>query len=273
MQSARINTTVPRETLPKGTPHLRSISWVLAAGAVAALGFTGCATKNYVRTQTTPLIQKTNELDDQTATNRKNLDDLSQRSEQGITQAQSAADAANQKALAAGQSATQAQQSAQLAWNRADTLASVVSNLDTYHQVADVQVHFAFNRAELTAKDKAQLDQFASQLGSTHSYILEVTGGTDSVGGAEYNYQLSEHRAEAAVQYMASKYNIPAYKFYLIGIGKDKAVASNSTADGRAQNRRVEVQLLSNDVGSPATSSPATSSPAESSPAPSAPGM
>lgn len=250
-------------SIPSAASHTseptRSIPLILAVSAAVALVFTGCATKNYVRNQTAPLIQQTNELDDQTATNRKNLDSLSQRSEQGITQAQTSADAANQKALAAGQSATKAQQSAQEAWNRADSLASVVGNLDTYHPVADVQVHFGFNRAELTSKDKAQLDHFASQLGSTPSYILEVTGGTDSVGGSDYNYQLSEQRAEAVVQYMASKYNIQAHKFYLIGIGKDKSVASNKTAAGRAENRRVEVQLLANSVGSsPATSQQAS---------------
>jgi hypothetical protein len=48
------------------------------------------------------------------------------------------------------------------------------------------------------------------------------------------------------VQYLASKYNIPARKFYLIGIGKDQYVASNKTAADRAQNRRVQVQLLQN---------------------------
>jgi outer membrane protein OmpA-like peptidoglycan-associated protein len=48
------------------------------------------------------------------------------------------------------------------------------------------------------------------------------------------------------VQYLASKYGIPAHRFYLIGIGKDKEVAPNTTAEGRKQNRRVEVRLLSN---------------------------
>jgi outer membrane protein OmpA-like peptidoglycan-associated protein len=48
------------------------------------------------------------------------------------------------------------------------------------------------------------------------------------------------------VQYLASKYGIAAHRFYLIGIGKDNAVAPNTTAEGRKQNRRVEIQLLSN---------------------------
>ncbi len=85
-----------------------------------------------------------------------------------------------------------------------------------------------------------------AQLGSAKSYILEVTGGTDSVGSAQYNYDLSQRRADAVVQYLAAKYDIAPHRFYLIGIGKDQYVADNNTADGRKQNRRVEVQLLSN---------------------------
>ncbi len=220
---------------------------IFLAGTSALLVLTaGCATKNYVRTQTTPLIQHTNELEDQTAANHRNLDDVSQRADQGIQQAQTAAQNADQKAVTAGQSANQAQQSAQEALNHADSLASVVSNLDTYHQVADADVLFGFDKAVLTRKDKEQLDTFAAQLGSTRSYILEVTGGTDSTGDKAYNYQLSERRAENVAQYLAEKYNVPPHKFYLIGIGKDVEVASNSSAAGRAKNRRVQIQLLSN---------------------------
>ena len=57
----------------------------------------------------------------------------------------------------------------------------------------------------------------------------------DSVGSADYNYQLSQRRAEAVVQYLAAKFNVPPHKFYLIGIGKDQEVADNKTAAGRAQ--------------------------------------
>lgn len=227
----------------RGSVRLRT---VLACSSVLLLGTAGCATKKYVRNQTTPLVQHTNELEDQTATNHRNIQDVDQRATTGIQQAQTAASAADQKAVAAGQSANTAQQSAQEAMNHADSLASVVSNLDSYHQIADASVHFAFDKATLTRKDKADLDSFASQLSSTKSYILELTGGTDSTGDKAYNYQLSERRAEAVAQYLAEKYNVPPHKFYLIGIGKDVEVASNSSASGRAKNRRVEIQLLSN---------------------------
>jgi OOP family OmpA-OmpF porin len=219
---------------------------LLGSASILLLLTAGCATKNYVRNQTTPLVQHTNELDDQAAANHRNLQDVDTRATQGIQQAQTAATSADQKAVTAGQAATQAQSSAQEALNHADSLASVVSNLDTYHQVADASVHFAFDKDVLTRRDKSDLDSFAAQLGNTKSYILEITGGTDSSGDKAYNYQLSERRAEAVAQYLASKYNVPPHKFYLIGIGKDVEVASNSSASGRAKNRRVEIQLLSN---------------------------
>jgi OmpA-OmpF porin, OOP family len=227
----------------------RSCRLVSAVGAVSLLLASGCSTKNYVRSQTTPLVQKTNELDDATAANNRALHSVDERAQQGIQQAQQSANTATQNAAGATQAANQAQSSAQDAVNRADSLASVVAGLDNYKQIGDVSVTFGFDKSVLTKSDQAQLDQFAGQLASAKSFILEVTGGTDSVGSAEYNYQLSQRRAEAVVQYLASKYNVPPHKFYLIGIGKDQEVASNKTAAGRAKNRRVQVQVLSNAPG------------------------
>ncbi len=222
---------------------LQSVS---ALGALSLLLASGCTTKNYVRSQTTPVIEKTNELDDATATNNRNIHDVDQRAQAGIQQAQNSANQANQAAQSAGSSATQANQSAQEAVNRVDSLTGVIANLDNYKQVADAQVNFAFDKADLTRADKQKLDEFAAQLNSQKSYILAVTGGTDSTGPADYNYNLSQRRAQSVVQYLASKYNVPPHRFYLIGIGKDKEVASNSSPAGRAKNRRVEIQMLSN---------------------------
>jgi OOP family OmpA-OmpF porin len=218
-------------------------------GAATLLAFTGCSTKNYVRSQTAPLVQKTNELDDATAANNRSIQSTNERAQAGIKQAQQSADTATQNATAANQAATQAQGTAKEAVNRADSLASVVSNLDNYKQIGNISVNFAFDKSDLSKEEKAQLDTLGAQLASAKSYILEVTGGTDSVGNAEYNYQLSQRRAESVVQYLAAKFNVPAHKFYLIGIGKDEEVATNKTAAGRAQNRRVQVQVLSNAPG------------------------
>jgi OmpA-OmpF porin, OOP family len=229
---------------------------VAMAAGLAVAGMTGCATKNYVRTQTAPLVDHTDQLDAKTAANNKQLQDVNSRAQAGISQAQGAADSANQNAQSATKAAGDAETAANDAVHRADSLDSVVKGLDSYKQAADVSVTFGFDKAMLTKDDKGQLDQFAGQLGQASGYILEVTGGTDSTGSVEYNYELSQRRADAVVQYLASKYQIPAHRFYLIGIGKDKEVAPNNTADGRKQNRRVEVQLLTNST-STVTTTPA----------------
>jgi OmpA-OmpF porin, OOP family len=217
----------------------------LAAG-LAVMGASGCATKNYVRTQTTPLVEHTDQLDAKTAANNQQIRDVDDRAQAGVRNVQGAADQATQNAQSASQSAGVAQTAADNAVHRADSLDSVVKGLDNYKSVANVSVTFGFDKALLTKDDRDQLDDFAAQLGSAKSYILEVTGGTDSTGPAQYNYDLSQRRADAVVQYLAAKYAVAAHRFYLIGIGKDNAVAPNTTAEGRKQNRRVEVQLLSN---------------------------
>ncbi len=217
----------------------------LAVGLVA-LGATGCATKNYVRTQTTPLVEHTDQLDAKTAANNQQIHSVDDRAQAGIKQAQGAADSANQNAQSATKAAADAQTEALDVVHRADSLDSVVKGLDNYKPLANVSVTFGFDKSVLTKDDKDQLDSFAAQLGTQKSYILEVTGGTDSTGPAQYNYELSQRRADAVVQYLASKYGIAAHRFYLIGIGKDKEVAPNNTAEGRRQNRRVEIQLLTN---------------------------
>ena len=225
---------------------MNRFGFVWMAAALAVAGVSGCATKNYVRTQTTPLVEHTDQLDRKTSANNQQIHEVDSRAQAGITTAQGAADTATQNAQSASQAANQAETAANEAVHRADSLDSVVKGLDQYKQVADVSVTFGFDKAMLTKDDKEQLDTFAASLGSAKSYILEVTGGTDSTGSAQYNYDLSQRRADAVVQYLAAKYGVAAHRFYLIGIGKDHEVAPNTTADGRKQNRRVEVQLLSN---------------------------
>lgn len=243
--------------LPKISLSTKSLAVAAASISLLVCGATvGCSSKNYVRSQTAPIVQNVNDLDTKTATNHRAISDTDERAQRGISGAMTAADQANQHALAAGTSADTAGQSAQQASNRVDTLGSVIANLDQYKSLADVNVTFAFDKAVLNSADKKQLDVLASSLSSTRGYILQVTGGTDSVGNAQYNYQLSQRRADAVVNYLSTKYNVPPHKFYLVGIGKDVQVATDRTAAGRAKNRRVEVQVMSNMTSAP----PATGS-------------
>jgi OOP family OmpA-OmpF porin len=240
------------------TKNTSSASFATIAGAALATGLVlfltvGCSTKNYVRSQTTPLIQQTNELDSKTAADHRAIEDTDARAKAGIATAQAAADTADQHAEAAGQAADTANHNAQQAYNRVDSLSGVVANLDNFKPLADVTVTFGFDKAALTADDKQQLDDLATKLQTARFYILELTGGTDSIGDRDYNYQLSQRRADAVANYLQAKYNIPPRKFYLVGIGKDMQVADNATREGRAQNRRVQIRLLTNNSSATAS--------------------
>jgi len=227
----------------------------LAASMVATVG---CSSKNYVKQQTTPLINKTNELDDLTAKNSKDIKDVDARAQAGIAAVNAKTADVEQKAQTAGQNATQAQQMADAANGRVSVLTNTVANLDNYHAVAETSVKFGFNKDNLTPKAQQALDQLAGSIASTKGYIIALEGGTDSVGPADYNYDLSQRRANSVIQYLASKYNVPAHKIYVIGLGKDKPVETNKTSAGRADNRRVDVRLMTNSVDSNAPAAPAT---------------
>ena len=217
---------------------------VVASGLVMAGAVVGCSTKNYVRAQTAPIVQNVNELDEKTAADHRAIGDTDAKAQAGIAGAMTAANNADQHALAAGAAADQANGAAQGAANRVDSLAGVVADLDKYKTLADVSVTFGFDKAVLTAADKQELDGLAGSLGSARGYILQVTGGADTTGNADYNYRLSQRRADAVVTYLSVKYNVAPHRFYLVGIGKDQQVAG-----GKAKNRRVDVQVLSNMTG------------------------
>ena len=233
-----------------------SLAIFLAASMMATVG---CASKNYVKQQTTPLINKTNELDDLTAKNSKDIKDVDQRAQAGIQGVQARAAEVDQKAVAAGKQADDAQTLANNATQRVDTLTNAVVNLDNYRSVADTSVLFGFNKDGLTKQAKEELDQLATSVSSTKGYIITVEGATDSVGPSEYNYDLSQRRANSVIQYLASEKSIPAHKIYLIGLGKDKPVESNKTAEGRKKNRRVDVHLMTNTTGAAPAQVPSSS--------------
>ncbi len=231
-----------------------SLMICLAASMVATVG---CSSKNYVKQQTTPLINKTNELDDLTAKNTKDIKDVDARAQAGIQAVNAKTDQVEQKTQTAAQSAAQAQQVADAANTRVGTLTNTVANLDNYHAVAETSVKFGFNRDILTKQAQAALDQLGASIANTKGYIIALEGGTDSVGSADYNYDLSQRRANSVIQYLATKYSVPAHKIYVIGLGKDKPVETNKTSSGRADNRRVDVRLMTNTVGDQPATAPA----------------
>ncbi len=215
----------------------------------------GCSTKKSVRNEVAPIINKTNELDDMTARNSRDIKDVDKRAQAGILDVQNRATQADQKAQAAGQAADQANQAATQVHTQVASLAGTVTNLDNYKPIAESSVHFGFDKFDLTKKAKEALDQLGSQIGNAKHYVIEVEGATDSTGDAQYNYMLSRRRADSVINYLATKYQVPAHKIYLIGLGKDKPVEENKTREGRAKNRRVDVRLMTNTGETPTNAS------------------
>lgn len=216
----------------------------------ASVAFTaGCSTKKSVNAQVAPVINKVNELDDMTAKTNRDMKDLDTRTTQGVSQVNERTASVEQKTSAASAQADQAQQLANNTAHGVDALQTRVANFDNYHPVAETSVKFGFDKANLDKKSREALDQLVQQTSNNKSYIIQVEGGTDSVGNSEYNYGLSQRRAAAVVQYLAEKHGIPAHKIYVIGLGKDKPVAENRDSRGRAENRRVDVRVMTNTVG------------------------
>lgn len=122
-----------------------------------------------------------------------------------------------------------------------------VSALDDFDVKELVSVNFRVNSAVLSSEAKQQLDDLAAKAISAKGYMIEIAGHTDSTGSEAKNFRLSRQRAEAVVQYLAVNHKIPLRRFITpMGYGKTEAVADNTTAAGRAQNRRVDVKMLLN---------------------------
>ena len=141
--------------------------------------------------------------------------------------------------------ADEARREAAAAQQTADLANERISSLDDYDVQEAVVVNFRLNSAVLSPEAKRQLDGLAEKALTSKGFVIEVAGHADATGSAARNFQLSQRRAEAVVQYLAVTHKIPLRRFITpMGYGKTEAVADNATASGRAQNRRVEVKML-----------------------------
>jgi len=101
-------------------------------------------------------------------------------------------------------------------------------------------VHFDFDKAVIRPVDRPVLDEAAETLKGNPNVKVYVNGYCDAIGTRAYNLRLSQRRAEAVTAYLEDK-GIPASQLIPQGFGKTHFVATNRTAVGRAQNRRVEL--------------------------------
>jgi OOP family OmpA-OmpF porin len=107
----------------------------------------------------------------------------------------------------------------------------------------EAEALFDFDKAQIQPQGKTQLDGFLTQLKSLNWTGMTVVGHTDSTGPEAYNQGLSERRAESVKSYLVGQ-GLPAAAIQASGQGESKPVADNATAEGRAQNRRVEVEVV-----------------------------
>jgi outer membrane protein OmpA-like peptidoglycan-associated protein len=106
-------------------------------------------------------------------------------------------------------------------------------------------VTFGSGNATLTSNAKKVLDGVAEQLLANPTVKIEIQGHTDNQGNAKSNQELSERRAKSVVGYLATK-GVKMSRMSAVGYGQDVPIADNKTADGREQNRRIEMIRMDN---------------------------
>ena len=168
------------------------------------------------------------------------------------TKAEAAGKAAADARSAAGEARTAADAAAANAkavGGRVEAVAAdVAATRKLIYEVtlSEDQGNFKFGAADLPDEAKARLDQMIGQLKSdTKNVFIEIEGHTDNVGSTDLNETLGMERAEAVKRYLYEQHQVPLHKINVISYGEGKPVAPNNTRDGRAQNRRVVVKVLS----------------------------
>lgn len=134
-------------------------------------------------------------------------------------------------------------QEAQLRQQMASSGVSVDRQGDTIHLQAPEAITFSSGRADLKPAFYPVLDKLADSLRQYPDTVVQVEGHTDSSGSASQNQMLSENRANNVRSYLMQR-GIPGSRLVAVGYGASRPLASNDTASGRAQNRRVEILIV-----------------------------
>jgi outer membrane protein OmpA-like peptidoglycan-associated protein len=201
-----------------------------------------CATKKYVRTEVGGVNTKVDtlsgtveETQDRTKRNEERIGTVDQKAEAAARSAQDARSAAD----AAAAKATEVN-------GRVDAVEAANRKLIYTVTLSEDQGNFKFGKTDLPDEAKAKLDEMMMQLkANPQNVFIEIEGHTDNVGSKETNYKLGLDRAEAVKRYLYEQHQIPLHKINVISYGEEKPVSPNNTRQGRAQNRRVVIKVLS----------------------------
>ena len=208
-----------------------------------------CATKGFVREEVGAVNTKVD-----------TVSGTVEQTQQRVGQNETRIGAVDQKAEAAGKAAAdarsaatdarsaadKAQASASAVNGRVDAVVAATRRLIYEVTLSEDQGNFKFASADIPDDAKGRLDGVVSKLkADPQNVFIEIEGHTDNVGSVEGNERLGMERAETVKRYLYEQHQIPLHKMNVISYGEDKPVAPNNNRDGRAQNRRVVVKVLS----------------------------
>ena len=202
----------------------------------------GCATKGFVRESVGDVNTKVEALGQSIEATQQATKENAARIEQVDQKAGQAGSAAQ----TAQTSATAARTAADAATARAAAVETSVKRLIFQVVVSDDQGNFEAGKADLPDDVRAKLDELATKLKANPAgNYIEIEGHTDSRGTTADNDRLGLARAENVKRYLYETYQIPLHKMNVISFGESKPVAPNDSREGRAQNRRVVIKVLS----------------------------
>ncbi len=182
-------------------------------------------------------------LEDRATTTEKKLSEVEENAQRLSGQLDELAAVAN----TARGGAKAAQETADAAVAGVNATNERISALDDYEPQTVAAVNFRTGSAILSADSKTQLDEIATKALNAKGYVLEVSGYADSTGSIARNRILSQRRADAVIRYLVENHNIPLRRIVTpYGYGETNPIADNTTREGRAENRRVEIKLLVN---------------------------
>ncbi len=210
----------------------KSLIVSIAVLAVVGLTLSGCATKEYVQETINSSLQNTNaklaEVESSVEQNQAEISKLHEKDAE--------LDAKIQKLSSEAREALErAQEAGKLA--KGKFLYEVT--------LTDDDVHFGFNKYELSDEAKAALDEFAAKVKAENKNVyIEIQGHTDNIGSESYNLKLGYKRAEQVMRYLNMQHGFPLHRMNVISYGEYKPIADNSTREGRAKNRRVTLVVL-----------------------------
>lgn len=219
---------------------MRKLMLVVAVVALGA-GSSACATKKFVNNQVGEVNDKVTTLGQQVEATQERV----RTNETRIGEVDAKANTAGQRADAAGRSAEEARAAAAAVDGRVTDMDKANKRLVYEVVLSDDKNKFQFGKATLDDGVKAELDKVVQALAADPKNVyLEIEGHTDGVGSPTNNERLGLQRAEAVKKYLYEQHNVPLHKMNVISFGESKPVAPNNTKEGRSQNRRVVIKVL-----------------------------